>query len=172
MSLFHDSLVEPLAPLCDFLKIPSGALTYDVLLDRVAAAQKPTYYADGLTRYLKARDWTRLICTSKYPTPMSECGVNEIVSGHDGLSDHTGEPLTAALAVYAGAVAVEVHVTFDKRTGLPDAKSSLTIDQLADAKRLMTLAHAAKHGQRPEPDEAMQRKFGYALREGVWTKPA
>ena len=171
VSMFHDSLVESLAPLCDFLKVPSGAVMYQELTRKIAHANKPTYYADGLHRR-EWDGWTRLICTSKYPTPMSECGVNEIRAGIDGLSDHTGEPLTAALAVYAGAVAVEVHVTFDKRTGLPDAKSSLTCDQLAEAKRLMTLAEQVSRGSRMAPDQEMQKRFSYSLRGGVWSKPA
>ena len=176
-SVFETNLVADLAPLCDFLKVPSGAATHRPLLAAVARAGKPTYISDGLHRLPiddadYATRWTRLICTSRYPTPLAESGINEIRPGVDGLSDHTGEPLTAALAVYAGAVAVEVHVTFDRRTGLPDAGSSLTIDQLKEAKRLMDLAHAAKHGSRPAPDPAMQAKFGYALRDGVWSKPA
>jgi N,N'-diacetyllegionaminate synthase len=177
VSVFHDSLVADLAPLVQFWKIPSGAADYEALLDRVSLHEKPTYWADGLYRPLlfrptEALGWTRLICTSKYPTPVVEAGLNEIRTGVDGLSDHTGEPLTAALATFAGAVAVEVHVTFDTRTGLPDATSSLTIDQLAEARRWMDLAFAAKHGSRPAPDPAMQRKYGYALRGDVWSKPA
>jgi N,N'-diacetyllegionaminate synthase len=167
VSVFHDSVVREVAPLVQFLKVPSGAASYLALLSQVALAKLPTYYADGLHR-TDVLGWTKLICTSKYPTPVQECGVNEIRAGVDGLSDHTGEPLTAALATYAGAVAVEVHVTFDKRTQLPDAKSSLTIDQLAEARRLMLLADAAKRGQRPEPDG----RFGYSLRGETWSKPA
>ena len=96
----------------------------------------------------------------------------QIRPGVDGLSDHSGEPLTAALATYAGAVAVEVHVTFDRRTGLPDARASLTLDQLAEAKRLMTLASEAKTGLRPTVNPESRLRYGYALREGVWCKPA
>lgn len=175
VSVFHDSLVADLAPLVQFWKVPSGALEYDALIKALSrdAHKKPTYFSDGLYRHTPhSLYWTRLICTSKYPTPISECGINEIRPNVDGLSDHTGEPLTAALATYAGAVAVEVHVTFDKRTGLSDASSSLTIDQLAEARRLMVLAAEAKQGSRPAPDPEMQKRYGYAFREGVWSKPA
>ncbi len=173
LSLFHDSLVADLAPLCDFLKIPSGAVQYRALLSAIEAANTPTYISDGLHDLIDIPDpWVRLICTSQYPCPVGQAGINEIRPGIDGLSDHTGEPLTAALATYAGAVAVEVHVTFDRRTGLSDAKSSLTIDQLAEARRLMTLAAAAKQGQRPDCDPLMQAKYGYVQREGRWCKPA
>lgn len=170
VSIFHDSLVLQLDPLIQFFKVPSGAATYTALLDRIAQTRKPAYVSDGL--HVPATFWTRLVCTSKYPTPVGESGINEIRPGLDGLSDHTGEPLTAALATYAGAVAVEVHVTFDKRTGLPDAKASLTLDELAEARRLMTLAAGARFGQRPTPDRQMQKRFGYALRNGTWSKPA
>ena len=173
VSVFHDSLVEGLAPLVDFWKIPSGAVGYRALYEQLKYDDKPKYYSDGLRRdYIYDLGWTRLVCTSKYPTPVGEAGIDEIMPDMDGLSDHTGEPLTAALATYAGAVAVECHVTFDKRTGLPDAKSSLTIDQLAEARRLMVLAAEARNGTRPAPDPDMQKKYGYSLRGGVWSKPA
>jgi N,N'-diacetyllegionaminate synthase len=171
VSVFHDSLVEGLAPMVQFWKIPSGATQYTRLKAKLVETGLPGFYSDGLHR-LGVLSWTRLICTSKYPTPVGESGISEIWEDIDGLSDHTGEPLTAALATYAGAVAVEVHVTFDKRTGLPDAKSSLTIDQLAEARRLMVLAAQARAGSRPAPDPEMQKKYGYALRDGVWSKPA
>lgn len=172
LSLFHDGLVDVLAPLCDFLKVPSGAGLYTKLLNKIRQAQKrPTFISDGLYSVIDS-SWVRLICASEYPTLFHRAGINEIRPGKDGLSDHTGEPLTAALAAYAGAVAVEVHVTFDKRTGLPDTQASLTIDQLAEAKRLMTLAYSAKYGTRKKPDPDMQKQYGYALREGRWSKPA
>jgi N,N'-diacetyllegionaminate synthase len=176
VSVFHDSLVEGLAPMVQFWKIPSGAAKHPPITDRVLASGLPTFVSNGLAidefGILRAFNWTLLVCTSKYPTSLGEAGIGEIIPETDGLSDHTGEPLTAALATYAGAVAVEVHVTFDKRTGLSDAKSSLTIDGLAEARRLMVLAAQAREGSRPAPDPEMQKKYGYALRDGVWSKPA
>jgi N,N'-diacetyllegionaminate synthase len=173
VSVFHDSLVEGLAPLVQFWKIPSGAVGYRALYEKLADDDRPKFYSDGLHRsYIYDLGWMRLICTSKYPTPVGESGINQITPFVDGLSDHTGEPLTAALATFVGAMAVEVHVTFDKRTGLSDAKSSLAIDGLAEARRLMVLAAQARAGSRPAPDPEMQKKYGYALRDGVWSKPA
>jgi N,N'-diacetyllegionaminate synthase len=173
VSVFHDSLVEGLASLAQFFKVPSGAAQCGQIILAVLETDCPqVFWSDGLhRREQRFQNWTRLICTSKYPTPIAESGLNEIGPG-DGLSDHTGEPLTAALATFAGAVAVECHVTFDTRSGLPDAKSSLTVDGLREARRLMLLAHAARHGVRPAPDPAMQQRYGYALRDGVWSKPA
>lgn len=173
LSIFHYLLAKSLEACVDFLKVPSGAATHRPLLDAYAATRRPVYVSDGLHRGLSLPlGWTRLVCTSEYPCPMRHTGLSEIRPGVDGFSDHSGEPLTAALATYAGAVAVEVHVTFDRRTGLPDASSSLTVDGLREARRLMGLAAEARFGQRPAPSPEMQRRYGYAWREGAWSKPA
>ena len=82
-------------------------------------------------------------CTSRYPTPLDQVGLNVIDrlrTEHDcpvGLSDHSGSLYPALAAIARGADMVEVHVIFDKRMFGPDVPASLTFEefrQVADAR--------------------------------------
>lgn len=60
-----------------------------------------------------------LHCTMAYPCPVRQVNIGAIQhSGHflvfDGLSDHTGNVLTGAIAVAAGATIIEVHCRMDE----------------------------------------------------------
>ena len=75
-------------------------------------------------------------CTSKYPTPLSEVGLNvltEIKSRYRcrvGLSDHSGSVSPALAAIARGFSLIEIHATFDKGMFGPDVKASLTIKEI------------------------------------------
>ncbi len=64
---------------------------------------------------MKLRERVRhLHCVSGYPTPLHELNLAAISKrGYDGLSDHTGQVITGALAVIAGAKILEVHFRLD-----------------------------------------------------------
>jgi N-acetylneuraminate synthase len=82
---------------------------------------------------------TILQCTSKYPTPLSEVGINnmhEIKSRYSvetGLSDHTDGISSTVFAIFSGANLIEKHVIFDKKMFGPDISSSITFE---DFKRI------------------------------------
>lgn len=66
-----------------------------------------------------------LQCTAAYPAPADSMNLKTIWYGYDGLSDHSGDELTGALAVACGASIVEVHMRLDEtRADNPDFKHS------------------------------------------------
>ena len=85
----------------------------------------------------RAAEFTLMQCTSRYPTPLSEVGLNVLeemrrrYSCPVGLSDHSGTPFPALAAMARGASVIELHVTFDRRMFGPDVSASITFDELA-----------------------------------------
>jgi N-acetylneuraminate synthase len=77
-------------------------------------------------------------CTSKYPTPLEESGVNEIKNLEEmfkipfGYSDHTRGLSAAKVSLVRGAKVIEKHVNFDLRMFGPDSTSSITFKDLED----------------------------------------
>ena len=94
---------------------------------------------DDTVAFLKERkaEFVLLQCTSRYPTPLSEVGLNlldEMAHRYGcpvGLSDHSGTPFPALAAMAKNASIVEVHVVFDRRTFGPDTPASVTFEELA-----------------------------------------
>ncbi len=76
-------------------------------------------------------------CTSAYPTPLSEVGINvldELRDRYDcpiGLSDHSGTIYPCLMAMARGAKMIEIHGTFSKQSFGPDTSSSLTFEEVA-----------------------------------------
>jgi N,N'-diacetyllegionaminate synthase len=74
-------------------------------------------------------------CTSRYPNPLSKVGLNVMdelrrFSCPVGLSDHSGSPLPALLALARGADLIELHVTFDRQMYGPDVAASVTFEEM------------------------------------------
>ncbi len=135
-------------------KVGSGEFRSEDLLAAMTATGKPVLLSTGMSRYSEIADGVARIralgapvalfqCTSKYPTPLEQVGLNVLPAlrdAHDcpvGLSDHSGSPWPAVAALMQGADMIEAHVTFDKRMFGPDTPASLTFDEfrlLADAR--------------------------------------
>ena len=128
-------------------KISSGDITNYPLLDFVASTNKPIFLSTGMSDYSEIlevinylKDVNKNIvvfqCTNSYPCPPEEIGLNEIIKLKDllgvniGFSDHSGKVGTGISAFTLGALALEVHVTWDKEYYGPDVSSSLTFDEL------------------------------------------
>ena len=128
-------------------KIGSGEVSNLLILEKIARTKKEIILSSGMSRYSELDEAVKLItdfgnrfsvlqCTSKYPSPAEEIGLNVIGELRQrygvpvGLSDHSGTIYPALAAVALGADIVEVHAVFDKRMFGPDAASSLTIDML------------------------------------------
>ena len=74
-------------------------------------------------KYLHSMQDKILLCTSSYPAPLNTLNLNVLhthlaCAGNPkvfhGLSDHSGDLLTGALAVACGAEIVEVHMRLDE----------------------------------------------------------
>lgn len=133
-------------------KIGSGEISNLLMLHRISLTKKPIILSSGMSNYSELdqtvnflkksnSDLSILQCTTQYPTPAEQIGLNVIQELKNrykrpvGLSDHSGTIFPSLAAVALGASIIEVHVTFDKRMFGPDTSSSLTIEEL---KQLVT----------------------------------
>lgn len=143
-------------------KIPSGEVTNIPYLEHVAGTGKPIIISSGMSSLheieravaeLRKRndDIILMQCTSKYPCPYDEVGLNLIQlfkSRFDlqvGLSDHTLTIYTSFAAVVLGASVIERHFTISKEMYGPDAKFSLQPDEfrsMVDGIRIIETALA------------------------------
>ena len=127
-------------------KIGSGEINNFVLLEKIANTNKPIILSSGMSSYeeldktvefLKSRNvsYSILQCTTAYPTNPKEYGFNviqELKKRYEvpiGFSDHSSSIEACIAAVAIGAEILEFHITFSKEFDLPDAKSSLTIEE-------------------------------------------
>ena len=130
-------------------KIPSGEVTNLPMLEMIAQTRKPVLLSSGMSSWaeldeavntiLKYHDrLTVLQCTSKYPCPYEQVGLNVMLQMHEryglpvGLSDHTLTNYAAFAAVTLGATVIEKHFTLSRRMYGSDACHSLEPDELAD----------------------------------------
>ena len=144
----------------DRWKIASGEVGSRALLEAVAADGRPVVVSSGMSdlpEVAAAVDLLRgsgcevtvLQCTSSYPCPPDELGLNLLAEYRErlgvsvGLSDHSGTVAAGIAAVALGAAMLEVHVTFSRRAFGPDVSSSLTIEELADLVRGVRFVEAA-----------------------------
>ena len=128
-------------------KVPSGELRSRDLLEAMVATGGHILVSSGMSPWqeiddivtllrLRAVEFTLMQCTSRYPTPLSQVGLNVLdqmrsrYSCPVGLSDHSGTPFPALAAMARGATVIELHVTFDRRMFGPDVPASITFDEL------------------------------------------
>lgn len=128
-------------------KVGSGEMHSADLLQGMSETNKPILLSNGLVTnqelqkvvgFLQTRksEFAILHCTSKYPTPNRDVGLNNISYLRDtytvpvGLSDHTGEVFSSLAAVALGASVIEVHITHSKRSFGPDTLASLEFEDL------------------------------------------
>lgn len=124
-------------------KIGSGETRNTALLDACVASGKPLLLSTGMSAWAELdKTVNRLVsggakfailqCTSKYPTPLAETGVNVLddlrarYGSVVGFSDHSASLFPPLLAMARGASIIETHVTFDRAMFGPDSIASLT----------------------------------------------
>jgi N-acetylneuraminate synthase len=122
-------------------KVPSGEVTNEPLLERIAETGKPTLLSSGMSNWAELdravailRGSTPLVvmqCTSAYPCPHERVGLNVLIEMQNryrlpvGYSDHT-EGVAAAMASAAlGAVVIEKHLTFSRLMYGSDAANAM-----------------------------------------------
>lgn len=139
-------------------KVGSGEVNNPLMLNAMAASGRPILLSTGMS------DWDEITtavervralevplgifqCTSKYPTPLAEVGLNVTADLRQrfgvpvGLSDHSGQVFPGLAAMAQGIDLLEVHVVFAEGMFGPDTPASLTPEQL----KLVTDARDAFH---------------------------
>ena len=128
-------------------KIGSGEVSNLLLLDKLASTGKPLILSSGMSSYpeldqavsflqTRGSELFLMQCTTAYPTTPSQWGLNVIGEMRSryhlpvGYSDHSGEIYACLAATALGAEMLEFHVVFDQRMFGPDAKASLSVDQV------------------------------------------
>ncbi len=128
-------------------KIGSGEVNNFLMLERIAQTAKPIMLSSGMSSFQELDvtiDFLRsrkaevqvLQCTTSYPTSPENWGLNvieELKSRYGltvGFSDHSGDIYACLFAAAKGAEILEFHAVFHKEMFGPDAKASLTIEQI------------------------------------------
>jgi len=142
-------------------KVPSGEVTNIPLLKEMGRTGKTVYLSSGMSSWAEldeavaavrdaGGDLVMLQCTSAYPCPIEQLGLNvmsEMRARYDapvGLSDHSLSVHVAPVAVALGATVVEKHLTISTDMYGSDAAHSLSpeqfsrmVDAVREAERLL-----------------------------------
>jgi len=130
-------------------KIPSGEVTNLPMLESIAKTGKPVLLSSGMSSWDELdmavetilglnTDLTVLQCTTAYPCPYGDVGLNVMLEMAEryqlpvGLSDHTLTNYASFAAVVLGARVIEKHFTFSRKMYGSDAAHSLEPDELRD----------------------------------------
>ena len=127
-------------------KVASGEVSNDGLLAAMCRTGKPILLSSGMSDFEELSAAVSLLrshgapfgvfqCTSRYPTPLEEVGLNVLADLEQtfdcvtGLSDHSGTPYPALAAIALGAGMIELHLAFHRLQFGPDTVASLTADE-------------------------------------------
>lgn len=130
-------------------KIPSGEITNIPMLRRIAKTGKQVILSSGMSTLEEVDDAVKTIrkehndivilqCTSEYPCPYDQVGLNVLEEMKKrykcpvGLSDHTLTTYAPFAAVTLGARIIEKHLTFSRKMYGSDAKHSLEPSEFMD----------------------------------------
>lgn len=135
----------------DFIKVGSGDLLFSDLIEAIIKTKLPVICSSGMATWEELENicnqfnfhiendiFSILHCTSEYPTDPQNIGFNNVrlisekLNVNSGLSDHSGNYLTALYAIAKGCSIIELHVNFHKKMFGPDSSSSLTIKEFRD----------------------------------------
>lgn len=141
-------------------KVASGEITHIELIDAMAITGKPVLLSSGMSTFESIDNAIHRIkcmskdpkvavfqCTTKYPTPPQEIGINvldllvERYCVPVGLSDHSGDVIPSIAAMARGASLIEVHIALHKGMFGPDTASSLVPEQLSELCRARDVIH-------------------------------
>jgi N-acetylneuraminate synthase len=142
-TVFIPADVPTIAPFVKRFKIASLEAMDLELFEACEQQRKPIILSCGAMSYEDLggvvssvgsceQDIKLLHCVAAYPAPINQMNLGVFRSVHgspfsamSGLSDHSGDPLTGALAVACGAEIVEVHFRLDEtRADNPDFQHS------------------------------------------------
>ncbi|MDC3343049.1 N-acetylneuraminate synthase family protein [Pseudomonadales bacterium] len=159
----------------DAWKIASGEVYNEELLESIEKSGKPIIISTGLSdlseskalaeRFLaKNIDVSVLHCTTMYPTPPEEVGLNVLeVMQKDlpdrvvvGLSDHSGTVVPSIVSAYLGAAVFEIHLTMHKQMFGPDVPASLDPDEFTELVRGVHFASRMHQSEVQKPEQLNQ----------------
>jgi len=175
---FSPADVPELAELnLDAVKIASPDAVNTPLLEAAATLNKPILISTGTCELEELAPAAELLtkhapggcllqCVSSYPTPIEEACLGGITALQQryglptGYSDHTQDLCTGTLAVAAGALVIEKHLTHDRTAPGPDHAASADPGQFAEYVRLIrqTQAMLGPIRKQVQPVEADVRK--------------
>lgn len=146
-------------------KIPSGEVNNLPLLEKVAATGKRVLLSSGMSSWAEIDEAVGIFrdrgvlgnlvllqCTSEYPCPPEQAGLNVMREMRDrygipvGFSDHTLGVAVPLAAVVLGAAVVEKHFTLSKRMYGSDARNSTEPEEFAHLVRSIRDAEKALAG--------------------------
>jgi N-acetylneuraminate synthase len=127
-------------------KVGSGEISNLPMLEAIGQTGKPVILSSGMSSWPELdaavevirRYHERIVvlqCTSAYPCPYDEVGLNVMLELRQryqlpvGLSDHTLTVYAPVAAVALGASMIEKHLTFSRRMYGSDARHSLEPDE-------------------------------------------
>ncbi len=127
-------------------KISSGETSNVPMLHKVGKTGLPVIISTGMSPMDEVENAVNILkshnvdiaitqCTTQYPTPASQVGLNVMNAYKDlgiyvGLSDHSGTIYPAICAAWEGASVIEVHVCMSYNMPGPDMPASLDPDDL------------------------------------------
>lgn len=131
----------------DFWKVASGEIGNRPMLELMTATGIPILLSTGMSPLMeidRVVHWlqtqrsplTVLQCTSAYPCPPEQIGLNVIPLFRErygcaaGLSDHSGSLYPGLAAAVIGIDVLEVHVTLSREMPGPDVPASITTSEL------------------------------------------
>jgi sialic acid synthase SpsE len=150
----------------DTYKIASGEVSNIPLLEKIAKTGKKVLLSSGMSSWAEldeavktlqingCKDLTVLQCTSEYPCPPEQAGINVLSDLRSrykdiavGYSDHTMCVAIAIAAVISGATVLEKHFTLSQKMYGSDALNSTEPDEfkkLVDEIRILESALSSK----------------------------
>jgi sialic acid synthase SpsE len=155
---FSPGDVEILAGLgVDAVKIASPDAVNTPLLEAAMSLGKPMLVSTGTCELGELTPLARMLvkhkpggcllqCVSSYPTPVEDAALGGMIAMRErfglpvGYSDHTQTIDTGAMAVMAGAVVIEKHLTYDRSAHGPDHSASADPAQFIEYIKLIRRA--------------------------------
>lgn len=140
-------------------KVPSGELGSRRMLEKMSSTGKPLIVSTGMSSMSEVTSLVKLLdklspdryvllqCTTEYPTPAPNVGINVIEKYQSlfrcpiGLSDHSGKVWPSIIAAGMGAKVIEVHVTLSEFMFGPDTSSSLSVQELKQLSEGLKFVH-------------------------------
>lgn len=174
---------------CPIYKIASFEMTYDDLIEEVAATKKPVILSTGMAAIEEVRhaceiftkagggELTLLHCCSAYPAPIPSINLSAMTQLKAtfgckvGFSDHTEGSLAATIAVAMGASVIEKHFTNDSSRSGPDHRFSATPEVMREIRdNVHQLFQALGSGVKEVALEELEnrekgRRSAFALRD-------